>query len=76
MSRSCDICCKGVQHGNKVSKSYNHTKISWRPNLVSVKTVFSFLSMTVTDGTLRLSSELLVKKVRVPKTVAEVGKYK
>ena len=31
MSRACDICGKGVMSGNKVSKSYNHTRRTWRP---------------------------------------------
>ncbi|MCR5187677.1 MAG: 50S ribosomal protein L28, partial [Treponema sp.] len=26
MSRMCDVCGKGVMSGNKVSKSYNHTR--------------------------------------------------
>ena len=57
MSRSCDICCKGV-----------------RPNLVSVKTVIDGRSITLTVCTRCLRSDFLVKKVRVPKPVAEVAK--
>ena len=73
MSRMCDVCGKGVMSGNKVSKSMNHTRRTWRPNLHSVKAVLP-------NGTVRtikvcsscLSSGYVEKKVRVPKT-AEVA---
>ncbi len=68
MSRMCDICGKGVMHGNKVSKSYNHTRRTWRPNLHTVKADLG-------NGTVRtikicsrcLSAGFVNKKVRVPK---------
>ena len=55
--------------GNKVSKSYNHTRRTWRPNLHSVKA-------TLPNGEVRtlkvcsncLSRGFVDKKVRVPKT--------
>ena len=71
MSRSCDICCKGVQHGNKISKSYNHTKRTWRPNLVKIRTDIDGRAMTLTVCTRCLRSDFLTKKVHVPKPVAE-----
>ena len=74
MSRSCDICCKGVQHGNKVYKYWKQAKRTWRPNLVSVKTVIDDRSMKLIGCTRCLRSDFLVKKVRVPKPVAEVAK--
>ena len=37
MARICDCCGKGQQTGNKVSKSYNHTRHTWRPNLLKIK---------------------------------------
>ena len=69
MSRMCDVCGKGVMSGNKVSKSMNHTRRTWRPNLHSIKAVLP-------NGTVRtikvcsscLSSGFVQKKVRVPKT--------
>lgn len=72
MSRACDICGKGVMHGNRVSKSYNHTHRTWRPNLISVRADLG-------NGTVRrikvctrcYRSDWLVKKVRVPKTTNE-----
>ncbi len=68
MSRMCDVCGKGVMSGNKVSKSYNHTRRTWRPNLHRVKATFP-------NGTVRtlnvcsncLSAGFLDKKVKVPK---------
>ncbi|MDE5776300.1 MAG: 50S ribosomal protein L28, partial [Treponemataceae bacterium] len=33
MMRRCDICGKGSQHGNRVSKTYHHTRHVWLPNL-------------------------------------------
>lgn len=71
MSRTCDICGKSTMHGNKVSKSFNHTKRTWRPNLFKVKTEFDGRSMTLKICTRCLRSEYITKKVRVPKPVAE-----
>jgi len=39
MARSCDICKKGVQHGQNVSHAHNVTKRRWEVNLQSVKAV-------------------------------------
>jgi large subunit ribosomal protein L28 len=38
MSRKCDICGKHTVFGNKVSHAKNHSRRTWIPNLVSVKT--------------------------------------
>ena len=72
MSRVCDVCGKGVMSGNKVSKSYNHSRRTWRPNLHNVKAMGP-------NGEVRtlkvcascLSRGFLDKKVRVPKTTEE-----
>ena len=37
MSRVCDLCGKGTVSGNNVSKSMNHQKRVWKPNLLKVK---------------------------------------
>ncbi|MCI5606989.1 MAG: 50S ribosomal protein L28 [Treponema sp.] len=69
MSRMCDVCGKGVMSGNKVSKSYNHTRRTWRPNLHSVKATLpngSVRTLKVCSGC--LSANFIEKKVRVPKT--------
>src|SRR6185312_8680096 len=37
MSRACDICGKGVQHGQNVSHAHNVTKRRWEVNLQTVR---------------------------------------
>jgi large subunit ribosomal protein L28 len=49
MSRVCDICGKRPVTGNKVSHAKNHTRRTWRPNLVKVKT-----EIDGTTGTLEM----------------------
>jgi large subunit ribosomal protein L28 len=39
MSRACDICGKGVQHGQNVSHAHNVTKRRWEVNLQTVRAV-------------------------------------
>lgn len=68
MSRSCDICGKSPMYGNKVSKTYNHTHRTWRPNLHKVKTVFNGRTLTINCCARCLRSDWIEKKVHVPKT--------
>ena len=63
MSRTCDVCGKGSMHGNKVSKSYNHTRRVWKPNLVKVKTEIGGTTMTIKMCTRCLRSGYVTKKV-------------
>ena len=73
MSRMCDVCGKGVMSGNKVSKSMNHTRRTWRPNLHSVIAVLPNGEVrTIKMCSSCLSKDFVQKKVRVPKT-AEVA---
>jgi large subunit ribosomal protein L28 len=37
MSRKCDICGKGTAFGNTVSHSKNHTRRTWKPNLLEMR---------------------------------------
>lgn len=37
MARVCEICGKGTITGNTVSKSMNHKKRIWKPNLMNMK---------------------------------------
>ena len=37
MARTCDICGKGVQHGQNVSHTHNVTKRRWEVNLQTVR---------------------------------------
>lgn len=39
MARTCDICGKGLQHGQNVSHANNITKRRWEVNLQSVRAV-------------------------------------
>jgi large subunit ribosomal protein L28 len=39
MAQTCDICSKGVQHGQNVSHAHNVTKRRWNVNLQTVKAV-------------------------------------
>jgi large subunit ribosomal protein L28 len=39
MARVCDICGKGVQHGQNVSHAHNVTKRRWEVNLQNVRAV-------------------------------------
>jgi large subunit ribosomal protein L28 len=74
MSRTCDICGKSPMYGNKVSKSFNHTKRTWRPNLHKVKSEIDGTTRSYKICTSCLRSGFLVKKVRVPKEVVETDK--
>lgn len=65
MSRTCDICGKSPVHGNKVSKSYNHSRRTWRPNLLKVKTEIDGTTVTLKICTRCLSKGFVQKKVNV-----------
>ena len=65
MSRVCDICGKGSQSGNRVSKSYNHTRHTWRPNLIKVKTEDFGRTETLTICTRCYRSGFVTKKITV-----------
>ncbi|MBP5568459.1 MAG: 50S ribosomal protein L28 [Treponema sp.] len=67
MSRMCDICGKAPMSGNKVSKSYNHTRRTWRPNLLKIKAQFGGTTRTINVCTRCLKAGFVDKKVRVPK---------
>ncbi|MDR1784860.1 MAG: 50S ribosomal protein L28 [Spirochaetaceae bacterium] len=63
MSRRCDICGKGPMYGNNVSKSYNHTHRTWRPNLIKVKTEIGGTTLTLKMCARCLRSGYVTKKV-------------
>lgn len=65
MSRSCDVCGKKPMYGNKVSKSYNHTKRTWRPNLLKVKTEIGGRTLTLNVCSHCLRAGYVTKKVNV-----------
>jgi large subunit ribosomal protein L28 len=63
MSRVCDICGKHTATGNKVSHAKNHTRRTWKPNLVKVKTEVDGTTGTVKVCTRCLRSGFIAKKV-------------
>ena len=63
MSRRCEISGKGALSGNRVSKSYNHTRRTWKPNIVEVKTEIGGTTMTIKMCTRCLRSGYVTKKV-------------
>ena len=65
MSRVCDVCLKGSMTGNKVSKSYNHTRRTWRPNLLKVKTEIAGTTRTLNVCTRCLRRGFVTKKINV-----------
>lgn len=71
MSRTCDVCGKHPVHGNKVSKSYNHTRRQWKPNLLKIKTEIEGQTMTLKICTQCLRTGYITKKINV--TPANAG---
>lgn len=41
MAKSCEICGKGAQFGNRVSHANNRTKRRFEPNLQTVRAIVS-----------------------------------
>ncbi len=73
MSRTCEICGKHPVHGNTVSKSYNHSRRQWKPNLIKIKTEIFGKTETIKICTrcLRTNTTLAIKKLNV--TPANAG---
>lgn len=63
MARRCDICGKRPMSGNTVSKSMNHQRRVWRPNLIDVKTEIDGRTLTLKLCSRCLKSNYVVKKV-------------
>ena len=63
MARRCDICGKGPMSVNTVSKSMNHQRRVWRPNLIDVKTEIDGRTLTLKLCSRCLKSNYVVKKV-------------
>lgn len=38
MSKICEVCGKGTQFGNNVSHAKNHSRRTWLPHLIKMKT--------------------------------------
>ena len=65
MSRTCDLCGKHTSFGNTVSKSYNHVRRSWKPNLLKIKTEIDGRTVTLRICTQCLKSGFVTKKINV-----------
>ncbi len=63
MSRQCDICGKRTISGNKVSHAKNHSRRTWKPNLVKVKTEIQGSVITVKLCARCLKSDYITKKI-------------
>ena len=63
MSRKCELCGKHTITGNKVSHAKNHSRRTWKPNLVKVKTEVLGTTFTVKLCTRCLRSDYVTKKV-------------
>ena len=74
MSRTCDLCGKHPMHGNKVSNSYHHTRRTWKPNLLKIKTEIGGTTMTLRICTQCLRSGFVTKKVKVARPTNEAPK--
>ncbi len=51
--------------GNRVSKSYHHTRREWKPNLLKIKTEIQGTTVTLKICTRCLHSGFITKKVKV-----------
>lgn len=39
MGKFCEVCKKGISHGNNVSHAKNRTKRIWAPNVQNVRVI-------------------------------------
>lgn len=74
MSRTCDLCGKHPMHGNRVSKSYNHTRRQWKPNLLKIKTEVFGKTETIKICTQCLRTHWDIKKINVTPANASAPK--
>jgi large subunit ribosomal protein L28 len=63
MSRVCEVCGKGTLFGNNVSHAKNHTRRTWLPNLVGIKTKVGGTVKTMKICTKCLKAGKVVKHV-------------
>ena len=47
MAKTCDLCGKGPQFGNKVSHAHNVTKRRWNVNLQAVRAIVNGASRKI-----------------------------
>ena len=71
MSRTCDICGKGLQFGNRVSHAHNVSHRVWNPNLQRVRVVIDGKSKRIRVCTRCLRSGKVQKQSRQSKGSTE-----
>jgi large subunit ribosomal protein L28 len=72
MSRTCDICGKHTVTGNSVSHAKNRTRRTWKPNLLKVRTEIGGTAVTLKICARCLKSDIITKKVSVPRQKSPV----
>ena len=68
MARTCDVCGKGVQHGQNVSHAHNVTKRRFNPNLRKVRTLMQGVQKKLRVCTRCLRSGKVTKPTPVAKS--------
>ena len=63
MARTCDICGKGVQHGQNVSHAHNVTKRRWEVNLQTVSAIVQGKPKRIRACTRCIRSGAIVKRM-------------
>jgi large subunit ribosomal protein L28 len=64
MSRSCDVCGKGIMFGNQVSHAHNLSRRIWQPNLQTVRALVDGKPVRLRVCANCLKSGRVVKNVR------------
>jgi large subunit ribosomal protein L28 len=64
MSRSCDLCGKGLMFGNNISHAHNVTRRTWLPNLQTVRAIVDGRPRRLRVCTRCLKSGRVVKNAR------------
>ncbi len=71
MSRSCDICGKGIQFGNQISHAHNVSHRTWSPNLQRVRAIVDGKPTRLRVCTRCLRSEKVQKQISKTKVPSE-----
>lgn len=62
MARTCDLCGKGPQYGNRISHAHNVTRRRWKPNLRRVRAIVNGAHKTLYACTSCIRSGKVVKQ--------------
>jgi large subunit ribosomal protein L28 len=61
MAKSCEVCGKGPQYGNRVSHANNRTKRRFEPNLQTIRALINGAARRVTVCTRCLKAGKVLK---------------